>query len=451
MKYLNLLIIGIALSATLLSCSEESVESLFDDKYDQVLYIKDSGSKNITLYVSGQDTTYSFRVCKGGVQATREAHATLALRSQDEINEEYAGDNTTYRILPDSCYKLWSDQIDLSANEEGKLVSVRLYLDIINNLVKEDETIKWLLPLQLKSSSDSVNSKHNDYTLIIDKVATPQICFKNAGVAALTQNFNKPLTLKVPIGIDGMENQWDVEATIGVDKQYLADYNKTNGTNYQLPATYDVSENVNLKANSQEATVTADISSFGSQTSGYVLLPLVIQKTNILSVSKEKSHYAALIKLIGTQFDRTGWSATACSQQAQQGSEPDGSAMNAIDGNLNTRWHYKWNTEGTGSCASHPNKRHWLMLDTKKVHTLTQIGLWQRNDMGWIGQLVQKVKVYVSSDPSVWGNEFRSSDQRWKSLGEYTLDLVNDRELIFDLPQTDARYVTIEVTKGAMD
>lgn len=91
------------------------------------------------------------------------------------------------------------------------------------------------------------------------------------------------------------------------------------------------------------------------------------------------------------------------------------------------------------------------MLDTKKTHTLTQVGIWQRNDMAWIGQLVQKVKIYISSDPTVWGNEFRSSDQRWKSLGEYTLDLVNDRELIFDLPQTDARYVTIEVTKGAMD
>lgn len=448
-KYLKILLPVIVLSASFLSCSEESVQSLFDDKYNQILYIKDSGSQNITLYLTGQNTSYSFRVCKGGVDANKAAHASIVVRTQEDIDEEYGEGN--YKVLPDSTYKVDANQIDFSADDAGKLVNVQLMNNSISELIQQDATAHWVLPLLLMSNSDSVNAEHNQYTLVIDDVTAPQLCLKKNGIDTLNHNFNKPLTLTVPMGIDGMENQWTVDAAIGVDTQYLEDYNQAHGTNYQLPAEYNVSDTVTLTSNRQEVSVNATISSFGIQTQGYSMLPLYIKGSSSLSVSSKKSHYAALIKLVGTQFDRSGWDATVCSQQAQQGSEPDGSAKNVIDGDLSTHWHYKWNTLGTGSCASHPNKQHWLMLDTKTNHVFTQIGIWQRQDGTWTGAFVEKFKLYVSTDASVWDSYFKSSDQRWKYVGEYTLDLVKDHELILDIPPTEGRYVTLEVTKGGRD
>lgn len=447
-KYLSILLPGIVLSAVFLSCSEESVQSLFDDKYDQILYIKDGGNKNVSLFVTGQDTSYSFRVCKGGVDANKATQASIVVRSQQDIDEKYGeGD---YKVLPESAYKIETAQLDFTADDAGKLVSVQLLNDNIYKLTQQDTKARWMLPLLL-TSSDSVNAEHNQYTLIIDNVTAPQVGFKKIGVDTLFHNFNKPLTLSVPLGIDEIENQWTVDATIGVDTKYLDAFNQAHGTNYQLPAGYDVPNTVTLTSDKQEASVNATITSFGTQTKGYVMLPLYIKGVDALSVSPQKSQYAALIRLVGTQFDRSEWRATACSQQAQQNGEPDGSAMNAIDGDLKTHWHYKWNTQGTGSCASHPNKRHWLMLDTKTNHSFTQVGIWQRQSAVWVGQYVEKFKLYVSSDASVWGSQFKSSDQRWKCVGEYTLDLVKDHELIVDLPPTAGRYVTLEITKGGWD
>lgn len=448
-KYLSILLPGIVLSAVFLSCSEESVQSLFDDKYDQILYIKDGGNKNITLYLTGENASYAFRVCKGGVDAKKSAQASIVVRSQDNIDEEYGAGS--YKVLPENTYKIENSQLELSADDEGKIVNVQLQNDNISKLSQQDAKTRWILPLLLTSNSDSVNAERNQYTIVIDDVTTPQLCFKKTGVDTLFHNFNKPLNLSVPLGIDGIENQWTVDATIGIDNQLLNTYNQTHGTNYQLPAQYEVPEKVTLTSDKQEASVNATITSFGSQTEGYVMLPLRIKSVSSLSVSPQKSSYAALVKLVGTQFDRSGWSATACSQQAHQGSEQDGSAANAIDGDLSTHWHYKWNTEGTGSCAQHSAKRHWLMLDTKENHVFTQVGIWQRQSGTWAGAFVERFKLYVSSDASVWGSYFKSSDRRWKCVGEYTLDLVKDHELIVDLPPTAGRYVTFEITKGGRD
>ena len=99
-KYLSILLPSIVLSAVFLSCSEESVQSLFDDKYDQILYIKDGGNKNTTLYLTGQNASYAFRVCKGGVDAKKSAQASIVVRSQDNIDEEYGAGS--YKVLPEN-------------------------------------------------------------------------------------------------------------------------------------------------------------------------------------------------------------------------------------------------------------------------------------------------------------------------------------------------------------
>ena len=149
-KYLSILLPGIVLSAVFLSCSEESVQSLFDDKYDQILYIKDGGNKNVSLFVTGQDTSYSFRVCKGGVDPNKATQASIVVRSQQDIDEEYGeGD---YKVLPESAYKIETAQLDFTADDEGKLVSVQLLNDNIYKLTQQDTKARWMLPLLLTSS-----------------------------------------------------------------------------------------------------------------------------------------------------------------------------------------------------------------------------------------------------------------------------------------------------------
>ena len=59
--YIKNILMPLSALVVVAACSESDVQELFPDAYKKILYIKESGEKNVTLYVTGQDAEYTFK------------------------------------------------------------------------------------------------------------------------------------------------------------------------------------------------------------------------------------------------------------------------------------------------------------------------------------------------------------------------------------------------------
>jgi len=88
------------------------------------------------------------------------------------------------------------------------------------------------------------------------------------------------------------------------------------------------------------------------------------------------------------------------------------------------------------------------MIDSKREHTFTQIGLQQRQDLGWDGNHVAEVRFWISSDPSVWSNNAGKADGWMAIEGVHKLRTSHIDEQVIDIPASTGRYIKVEVVSG---
>lgn len=437
----------------LAACSESDVQELFPESYQKILYIKDGGDKNVTLYVTGQDAQYSLKVCKGGSDPAKNALAKVEVMSQADVDKDYTVPfGETYKVLTTDAYSLGDCDIELGSSESARDIAISLKTGRIRDLMQAEPDTHWILPLELVSATDSVNADHNRYVIIVDEVSEPLLGFKKSGVEEFVCDISQPFSLKLPLGLVDVENRWDLTAQIAIDNDFLNSYNAENHTSITLPEHYSLSQSVELKSDRQEAIVDLSISDFGNRTSGYLMVPLKLASVSMFGISGSRSQYAALLHLTGHKFDRSTWEAKGCSEQEQEqfdwGTEPSGRAKNALDGDISTYWHYQWGSNGVGSCSGHASGKHSIMVDTKSRRLFTQIGLIQR--AGGVWNILKSVRFWVSSDDAVW-NGNASDTAGWTPIeGIYTFtEDLDQREFVFDIPAAEGRYLKIEVVESA--
>ena len=92
-----------------------------------------------------------------------------------------------------------------------------------------------------------------------------------------------------------------------------------------------------------------------------------------------------------TALIRAGWTATADSQEAS-----DGSPALAIDGNTGTVWHTQWRT-------ANPVPPHWIVIDMKTSLTVGGFTYLPRQD-GVVNGRIANYRFYISADGLTWGN-----------------------------------------------
>lgn len=447
------IMLPVALIALATGCNEGDIQELFPSDYQKILYIKDGGDKNVTLYVTGQDVDYSFKVCKGGSDPVQSAAAKIEVMSQEQVDDAYSipyGEK--YKVISADAFTLTGTELEFTSADMAKTVNVNLKVDRVKELCKNEPDTRWLLPLKLVSATDSVNADNGTYAIIIDHVSEPLVGFKKTGVEEFTCDISQPFSVKLPIGLVDVDNRWGLTGTVDLDPDFLGTYNRDNGTDYALPdVPYTVSKSFELRSDRQETTVELSIPDFGSRTSGSMMIPLRITDVSMFSVSPSHGRYAALIHLTGHKFDRSGWSAKGCSEQHQEqlswGMESNCQASNVLDGDLGTIWHYKYGSKGEGSCAGHAGGKHCLMIDMKDKKMLTQIGMCQRAGGEW--NILKSVRFWVSDDEAVW--KANASDKAgWTAVdGVYTFTTALDQhEHIFDIPASEGRYLKIEVVES---
>ena len=420
------------------SCSEEDTQDLFPEEYSEILYIKESGEQNVTLYDAGVDVNYSFMVCKGGSDPSQEADVSIQVMSQGEVDAAYtANEGVPYRIIPAESYSLDATELAFTSSDEYKQVNITLNPGTIKNAMEAAETeTRWLLPLKAVSENDSVNANKNSYILLIEDVVTPPVGFSTSGVKVYSYSpeSGQPLTITNSFKLltESISNEWDISVDISVDEDYLADYNEANGTGYQLPAEYTLPEGqVTLSAGQQEVPLTFTISKFSDEDAGSFMLPIRLSNPSRFEVPEESAIFAIIVSFGTVQLSPDNWTLTACSENLTGTTSASGyrPVTNLIDGDWATLWDPSWGE------TTFP---HWVKIDMNATHEVSQVGIVRSSN--WNQRDVKNVKVYYSNT---------NNDSDWILAGEFLCEWGEwsepQKELKFDRTTSfRARYVKLE-------
>ena len=126
-------------------------------------------------------------------------------------------------------------------------------------------------------------------------------------------------------------------------------------------------------------------------------------------------------------FDRSSWTATACSQATDQvGTGRDGSAMDVLDGNNGTWWHSRYSNNQTA--CDHGDTDHWLKIDFGETLSFTSLTYTAR-------PLTEKENgLWLTA--SVYGIDENGTETELIKDQEIKVDDARNYTFTFDSPQT---------------
>lgn len=429
MKRQILWLIGALLLFTACNDSKYELENIVPQEYHKILYIHNSGKQEISLYDTHEDYTYAVNIVKVGSDPALEANVQLELLSPEELKQQYSiPEAINYQRLEEGSYTLSQTNFTFSAGERTQTLIVSLSSDKIKTLLQKDPTAKWVLPLRLISETDSINSSMNELILHITDVIMPTVGFiETEEVVTDEYTFGETTQIEKELELNFItENKWNITYTLGIDQDFVSQYNSEHGTDFHLlEEHYTLPESVKLSEGVQNIKfkVSIDISQIGS---GDFMLPIKIIGTDKFGISETSNIYPLTFRIVMPELDRTGWSVTANSENPGEGGPNSGMASSVLDGNTTTFWHSNW---GGGSGTQNPP--YELIIDAKKEYDICQIGLLQRGG-GFTD--TKTCKVFISSDYS-----------SWEEAGTFVMESGNANLQTFTLSRKKGRYIKIEM------
>lgn len=401
-----LLLVGNLIALGACEGSEYELKNTIPEECHKILYLKNSGKQQITLFNTGQINHYTFSVIKAGSEPDLEAGVDIKLLTQEEVDSHYSNlDGVNYKIIGEQTYSLEATHLDFATVDRYKEITVSLDPQKISENMENDPSAVWVLPLKIASQTDSVNVNMNELFLQLE-VRDASVGFNESGTGEkeieygrIESSINYNATFKLDI-----TNQWNIACGFeAADQAYVDEYNNRNRTSYELlpEGSYAFAETLELPASVSEAvlriTVNGDkLKELAKQNrSGEFILPVRIKSVSMFEVSATNNVYVVTIR-VTPKLDRTDWTVTASSQELN-GSNSDkgeGPVKYMLDGDPNTFWENQWKAEP----APKPTLPYTLIIDTKKEHTFFKFFMQQRRiNMGTKGGT-----FYISSDNNIW-------------------------------------------------
>lgn len=184
-NYIRLFTLAAGFAAFTTACDESYLEydALVPHDIDCILNFKDAGAKDAVLYTAEGINTLSYEILKSGARADREASFSMRVMTEAEINEKYAAQQVPYYIIPYEIEGSTTNSIDvtMAADESYKKVNVKVDPTQVSLFIDQKQeanpdkaaTMKFVLPVQIYSETDSVNVNNNFAMLTITNVAFP--------------------------------------------------------------------------------------------------------------------------------------------------------------------------------------------------------------------------------------------------------------------------------------
>lgn len=433
------------------ACDETNfeVENQIPEQFHKILYLKESGKINVSLFDLPDDYTYSMTLVKGGSSINDTASAKLIVSSQEEITESYSNiEGINYQVIPEDCYKLSDTDIKFNEEESSKEISVAIHPQIVKNYMSTNsEDVKWVLPLVVTSESDSINANRSELFLMLDEVITPSVGFVNTILDKGEYQYGRHASISemVQFRLD-FENQWDINCQFTIDNNYIDSYNSTNQTDYK-PVPDDlisITNSISLPKGTSAQLLPVEVSDISTLPAGDYMIPVKIYKAEPFEASNGNDLFVLTFSVTYI-IDRSNWTATASSEHSPTGVE--GPASNVLDGDPGTYWHSKWSDRDEVI----DNPPYELIIDTHDDNTyITKIGLLKR--LNYIN--VFKGEFFASSDNSSWISigKFRFSwvDENGE-LAEGAATEKYNKEEYFPITPTRCRYFKIKIEKSDLN
>lgn len=371
-----------------------SCEKGFDpvpDTFDSIIVFQEFGEKRLTLYNTGEDTSYEVTVFKSGKKP--ETTTQVGLRIMDAnslaLYSEQIGRN--YVALPASMYQLKSEKLDFSSSDRHKKGEVIFKTEQIDALLQTNPSTNYVLPIELFkiNSKDSINEEKK-LLLLKPNVVVPVINYSSnrasidvpSNMDFTTYNF----TLSLPFA-----SPWDFECTVVPDPTGTlptTNYSIENGGKVVFKKGRDVSEPLSVKLKHGDDPV------LGSFT-----LPLKISEVSKIGIKKTEENFE-----LRAIFNKIPLSLNMLSSNYPQeiGSSGDTKGVVAlIDGDPQTYYHSRYSP----SVGDAP---HYFQIAMSEPITKVAFAYQNRNNSN--GK-PQEVKIWVSES----GN-----DGSWKELAHIT-------------------------------
>ncbi len=269
--YCILLLLPLLLTA---SCDRDDQIEIFPEEYFKVLYIKDSGERNITMNTAQDSVTEQMLVVKGGAHPEMEAQCRLEVMPAAEAAAQWGFSDGEFGIIPQDSYKL-PESVSLTEDTPYKYLEVQLYPGKMASAMKEKAASNWILPLRLTSETASIN-RDNSLVLLTCSVVSPLIGWAKTGAQAVTIDYK---TLAYPIELTITKTEINKVAFSGkieaLGEDAVAAFNEKHGTAYPLlPAgSYSLGE-IAFAENELSGSATVNLSRTGLTADVEYLLPV---------------------------------------------------------------------------------------------------------------------------------------------------------------------------------
>jgi hypothetical protein len=427
MKLKYLLVAGGLMALGACTDSDYELSKIVPEEYHKILYVNNSGKQALTLYDTGNDHQYTFSIIKAGSDPTLTAHATIGVMPQTQIDEEYSiPEGVNYSLIDEDCYSLETTEVDFNSTDRYKLVNVFFKTSQVKEVMENNPDKVWVLPLLVTSSTDSINAKKNEVFIELEAVLAPMVGFVMETPVEIIQIDYSSLatfTAKLPFGLN-VNNTWDLECSFGVNKAYVDEYNRSNGTLFSLfpDESYTLPETMRLANGVTMDDLEVEIAG-NTLLPGDYMLPVSITGISMFAVSETNSVYPLMYRIMGTQLDRTGWTAEATSEETTGEGTGNGVASCILDDNLATYWHSSWQV------MAYPPFE--IIIDMQAEHTVSQIALLQRCN-GYTDTATGRFSI--------------SSDKNdWTEIGQFSMENGLEKAQIFGVNAVKGRYLKIRI------
>lgn len=324
-KYLSSMLFALLLVVT--ACEDIDRNEIYQEEFHKILHLQTSGVIDLTLYKTGENTDYSFSIVKAGAFPDLTADVKLESMTSEELEEYCTPRGLDMKLLPESCYELSVSDIHFNSEDRYKIINMSLNTTEIDNM--PEISSDYVVPIMLKSNSDSINSNMN-VLIIRPTVVIPSISFVEKGLVTHYCPTGES-TIEIPLELQ-IENKWDFTCQVEIDPT-VTDYDilKKGYTleNQGIVTFTKGSSSATLKAriNRKEAGLEAIEMSAP-------VLPLRLKSVSNPSFDVDKT---PLLLEVSSKYPLT---ATMLTTNAQEPSE--GPLANVLDGSVSTFFHSAW-------------------------------------------------------------------------------------------------------------
>lgn len=392
---------------TFIGCNESNYEELIPQQYGKILYLKNSGQNNISLYNDGVQVKYSVTIVKAGSNPAATAQVRLSTLTQEEIDNDsrYKGNN--YVVLNSDCYSFRSKDLTFDSNDLYKVEDFTLDPQKIGEQMEasvDNPNSIFILPIRLSSKTDSVNYEKRD-VIIKPTVKQLGITFENNQTSIdLGVNKEEEVVTEIKVTMmSGIINKWNFTAGLSVstDQNEVDAFNIANGTDYKaIPANaFDVPEKLIFNDGISESIGVLVVNRSKLSKGSTYLVPLQLEQSEEIDniVSDTKKHYVILKYLFDMEKDKIDLKGKLEDTFGITGAG-EGSLANLIDENPDTHW----GTEYRKSCGSPEWGQSFDIHIGKDVHSI----MFKYTTRGNSNATPTLIKLFISSDDGqTWEDE----------------------------------------------